>query len=349
MFTHIELNSFKSFVSAYIELKPLTILTGLNSSGKSSILQALRMWQLGDMLQGHGDVSAFASVHSADGGFAIHVGSDLGADIIFCPLEYSPGEGVQRIVGDEYTPYTGGLIYINAARLGPQVNTPLRPGGSCQTAGEYGEYIVDYLMAHRELAGVPESLRLDDDKLLSGVYENIGKWLSVISPGATFDPHAVKEADIGWLEFYNRRPTNVGFGLSYALPVIATVVIESAKYAASLPESDNSPRPAILIENPEAHLHPRGQTQIGKLLALAASAGVQCIVETHSDHFINGARLAVKSGQLDEDDVVCQYFTFDAHEEKSSVDTIYIDEHGMFDHWPVGFCDETEVNLLKLV
>ena len=45
MITKIELKGFKSYVDNTFELKPLTILTGLNSSGKSSVIQAIRIME----------------------------------------------------------------------------------------------------------------------------------------------------------------------------------------------------------------------------------------------------------------------------------------------------------------
>ena len=77
------------------------------------------------------------------------------------------------------------------------------------------------------------------------------------------------------------RPTSVGFGIAYVLPVLVALLSANEKYM-------------VIIENPEAHLHPRGQVAMGELIARAAAAGVQVIVETHSDHVLNGVRLAVK-------------------------------------------------------
>ena len=62
-----------------------------------------------------------------------------------------------------------------------------------------------------------------------------------------------------------------------------------------------------LIENPEVHLHPAGQAQMGQFLAEVAAAGVQVIVETHSDHVFNGIRRAVKSKRLAADDVALHF------------------------------------------
>src|SRR5262245_33804478 len=46
-----------------------------------------------------------------------------------------------------------------------------------------------------------------------------------------------------------------------------------------------------MVENPEAHLHPAGQSRLGRFLARVAGSGGQVVVETHSDHVINGIRL----------------------------------------------------------
>jgi predicted ATPase len=105
----------------------------------------------------------------------------------------------------------------------------------------------------------------------------------------------------------------------------------------------------MLIENPEAHLHPSGQTKMGKMLALASACGIQIVVETHSDHLLNGIRIAVKEGELRHSDVKCFFFTTDNSDEPANVERISIDCFGMLDHWPVGFFDESEKNLLRLI
>ena len=44
----------------------------------------------------------------------------------------------------------------------------------------------------------------------------------------------------------------------------------------------------MLIENPEAHIHPYGISKLAELICIAAEAGIQIIIESHSDHIING-------------------------------------------------------------
>src|SRR4029078_5782856 len=84
------------------------------------------------------------------------------------------------------------------------------------------------------------------------------------------------------------RPTNVGFGLSYSLPMITVLL-------SAIPSS------IVLLENPEAHCHPRGQSQLARLIAMA-SKRLQVIVETHSDHLMNGLRVAVRDELVSPDD-----------------------------------------------
>src|SRR5260221_6265573 len=91
------------------------------------------------------------------------------------------------------------------------------------------------------------------------------------------------------------RPQNVGYGLSHVLPILTACL--GAQTGALL-----------LIENPESHLHPSGQSAMGEFLAQVASAGIQLIVETHSDHVLNGIRRAVKRGQLTPQDVAIHFF-----------------------------------------
>lgn len=136
----------------------------------------------------------------------------------------------------------------------------------------------------------------------------------------------------------------MGFGLSYTLPIIAAVIISAYKL-----QKNKIMVPVIMIENPEAHLHPSGQTKLGKFLALAASCGVQIIAETHSDHFLNGVRLAAKEEDIDFKDIVIQYMKYNVKEKTSENIPIYVDEYGMLDEWPEGFFDQNEKNLLELL
>lgn len=134
------------------------------------------------------------------------------------------------------------------------------------------------------------------------------------------------------------RATNVGFGITYTLPVITALL---AAKSGSL----------LLLENPEAHLHPRGQAQMGNLLAKAAAQGVQIILETHSDHVLNGIRLAVHDGKISPDDVKLHFFQRRISQEQNISEVISpkMNRKGRIDQWPDGFFDEWDNILAALL
>jgi predicted ATPase len=134
------------------------------------------------------------------------------------------------------------------------------------------------------------------------------------------------------------RTTNVGFGITYTFPVLVALL------------SSVSPT-LLLLENPEAHLHPKGQVSIGDLMARAASCGIQVVVETHSDHVLNGIRLAVHGGKLPPDSVCLHFFERNLQNEQTCAEVISprIDRNGRIDRWPEGFFDEWDKSLEALL
>jgi predicted ATPase len=103
----------------------------------------------------------------------------------------------------------------------------------------------------------------------------------------------------------------------------------------------------VLIENPEAHLHPRGQTALGRLIALGAKCGVQFVIETQSDHLMDGIRIAVKDGDIEPAEVMFHYFTLNSDAE-TQIETPEVYRTGKLSSWPEGFFDQTLKNRIKL-
>ncbi len=100
----------------------------------------------------------------------------------------------------------------------------------------------------------------------------------------------------------------------------------------------------MLIENPEVHLHPAGQALMGRFLAEVAQTGVQVIVETHSDHLLNGIRRAVKANLIESQEVMIHFFrarTSDAPQVLSPT----VDSSGNIDAWPQGFFDQFDKDM----
>ena len=128
--------------------------------------------------------------------------------------------------------------------------------------------------------------------------------------------------------------TNVGVGVSQVLPILTVGL--AAKRGQTL-----------IYEQPELHLHPAVQSKLADFFLILAVSGIQVIVETHSEHLINRARLYVARRQLDPSALCIVFVRRD--EEGSSVETIDIDDDGYLASWPDGFFDETEKTLLEIL
>lgn len=332
MIEKLVLESFKCFGELSLVFGPLTLLAGGNSCGKSSVMQALRILGSGEIPPGLGDARALRN-ESASGEARI--------DAFF-----SDGKNASCHISDAGVEIRGdirelcGLRYISAERYGPRVNLPFIK--HADHVGEHGERVYAFLQEYRDRGGVPEELRHPTKAEISGVFEQTRAWLGLVAPGEVLDFQAYEDADVAAGSFSHFRPTNVGFGLSYTLPIIASALAAASSLDAS------REAPILLIENPEAHLHPAGQTQIGLFLALAAKCGIQCVVETHSEHVLNGIRIAAREGKIAPDQAVFHFFTKDLKSGESEAIAIFTDEHGMLDKWPDGFFDESERSLSRL-
>ena len=243
----------------------------------------------------------------------------------------------------EAVPFGGRLVYVQAERVGPRKSYPLSEvlarRGDLGTRGEYAwNFLHDY---RSELVAGDDPRRADaEGHRLADVVDH---WLQDVSPGAHLQLEAVRAADAVLAGFTFARPgdvasrrhraTNVGFGLSYVLPVVLALLSE--------------PGTLCLIENPEAHLHPRGQTRLAELAVRAAAAGVQVFAETHSDHFLDGVRLAIHDGLIAPSEVAIHYFERDGG--RAVVSSPTVDADGRLSRWPAGFFDQHEQNLARLL
>jgi predicted ATPase len=131
------------------------------------------------------------------------------------------------------------------------------------------------------------------------------------------------------------RPTRIGFGLIYTLPIIT----------AALALDKNG---LLLVENPEAHLHPFSQSRIGVFLAMIAATGRQIFIETHSDHVLNGIRLAVRNKILPPENLLINFFERPMLESSTSITQIRTSIDGRLKPWPKGFFDQIENDLSRL-
>lgn len=338
MIENLFLQGFKCFAEEFFPLKRLTLLSGLNSSGKSSFLQAIRLLHDRKKLERFGtgkDIVSdlvkscrIACNKNRDGHFAVE-------------MRWKRQDALPEFIAASDMAFCDAFAYISAGRLGPELELPLRQAEPVFSVGEDGAEVLEFIELHNELSGVPASLCATAES--TGLVRNISAWLELVSPGIAFDYQPIPEMDRARAMYGRRRPTNVGFGLPYTLPLIANVLVWATQV-----NNGEKKSPLLLLENPEAHLHPRGQTQMGKFLATAAAAGVQIVLETHSDHLLNGIRLAVRERTFSCEDSQFYFFRYDPEKTRTFVEEPVLDEKGYFDEWPDGFFDETERVLAQL-
>ena len=235
--------------------------------------------------------------------------------------------------------------YIETDRVAPSISYGLSDEEiERNLIGIQGEYTAHYLAVNPHKK-VLECFRHIDSKT-EQLLENVSLWLGDISSNISVNVKLydeLQQVNLTYSYSYQETttrdytPLNVGFGITYVLPII--VAILKAK------KGD-----LVIIENPESHLHPAGQSKIAELCAIASANGVQIIVETHSDHFLNGIRVATKKALLKPEDSKVYYFRKDKDELETKVDKLSIDSEGRInENWPKGFFDEYRIQLDELL
>jgi AAA domain, putative AbiEii toxin, Type IV TA system len=90
--------------------------------------------------------------------------------------------------------------------------------------------------------------------------------------------------------------SDVGYGVSQTLPIVVQSVLAAE-------------RGMLLLQQPEVHLHPRGQAALGSFFArLVAKEKKELVVETHSDYLVDRVRVEVARGTLRPSDVLILFF-----------------------------------------
>ncbi|MGH0275913.1 DUF3696 domain-containing protein [Sinorhizobium meliloti] len=356
MINRMIVEGFKRFVSETIELKPLTVLAGRNGAGKTSVIHAL--------LLAHHASQRSDGVAELNGPFDLELG--WFEDVINVNVEgsftialenerqdrstwkFSKGDTELYAKVDHpdrsdalfSTARARGFQYLCAERNGPRIvqKSAALPIDMLEV-GSRGQHVAQVL----EKLGrdtVPKSRRLSNSESeeFSLVKAQTEKWLSHIVRNIEIDTTTFAGTDVISLRFRNDgasiwvRPTNMGFGVSYTLPIVVA--------AMTAPEGG-----LLIVENPEAHLHPAGQSEMGVFLTRMAAAGLQVIVETHSDHVLNGMRRAIGNDKLlDAEQAIVHFFPDDL---SKSLPLRFTASGGISD-WPSGFFDQYKLDVQRI-
>lgn len=211
--------------------------------------------------------------------------------------------------------------------------------------GNHGEYTAHYLDEYRHKSLTIKALKHPESKT-EHLLENVSHWLSEISNGVEVlakKYQDIQKVSLSYQYTYGDNttneytPLNVGFGITYVLPIIVAIL-------------KSKPDDLLIIENPESHLHPAGQSKIAELCAIASSNGVQIILETHSDHFLNGIRVATKKEILTPEQSKIYFFEKEDETISTKIHKLTIDGNGKInENWPNGFFDEYDKQLDELI
>jgi predicted ATPase len=373
MLRSLHLSNFKCFKTLDLEMRGLTVLSGVNGGGKSSVIQSLvllsqtlstREWGRALLLDGPDlALGSAADVINQDARSTIEIGVETAKEqvrwIFASEDRRSLSVELERLkLNGKWEPLNGSirwllpekesaastvvaalrrLSWITAERIGPREIAPLRDMQGHKSVGSRGELSAG-LLYWRQDEGVRPALCLPESP--PTLFQQVRGQMASFFPGCDYRLVPIEGANAVSLQFRTnkrsnfQRPQNVGFGVTQLFPIIVCLLAAN--------EGD-----VIVIENPEVHLHPKAQQDIGYLVAKVAASGVQVIVETHSDHVLNGVRLAVKDKSIPHSDVALHFFgnsdgTFAPLSPR-------VDADGRLDSWPDGFFDQYDSALSRLM
>lgn len=372
---YLRIKNFKCFNEIKIPLNTLTVLTGANGNGKSTVIQTLLFlrrtiehcasWEKGSFnledqrglnveLNGAyclalGNSSMIIPKNSASENTLVglfldneekeHL--DVGYNIPMNELWLTP-----NYVSNNSTKYfplnLQEFYYLNAERIGPRISQSIK-FFDYPSAGFQGEYVAQ-LIADTEKN---YRFKVEEKRKLAGsenprLEQQVNAWMNYLMPGVTISASYNQETHSAQIRVDNKYTNgdyttapNIGFGISYVLPIVVTGLI--ARKGAFM-----------IVENPEAHLHPSAQSKIGCFLAMVANAGVTVIIETHSDHVVNGIQLSVAKKEINSDKVTINFFSQEDSISQPKVDSLSINDKGELSNWPKGFFDQTQKDYSEL-
>jgi len=370
MIDKIKVNNFKCFLNNEINFRKLTVLAGSNSVGKSSLLQALLISRITiekliqySLLDNDQKTNKKIQI-PLNGKYLLALGNtkevltrDVNTNIISIILtdteadteinfrlkaEDTKSDFYNLELGEDWTQkglfdnLKNEFYYLNAERLGPRLTYDVDQQDYIHV-GWQGEYTIQVLAQNKENSIEDASQRNFNDTIDPKLINQVKAWMNYIIPGFYID-----EAELdgklkkAYTTYSKSSPTNVGFGISYVLPIIVNGLLAKS----------NS---LFIVENPEAHLHPKGQSNIGFFLGQLASSGIQVLIETHSEHIVNGIRRAALSkNNLTTGEILINFFSGIDNEKNAIIKELDVKETGDLSSFPKDFFDQVQQDMADI-
>lgn len=356
MINQLRLKNFKCFSDAHFTFAPLTVFCGSNSAGKSTAIQSIlsikqNYLSLSDnkfRLEGEffnfGKLKDLLSHNPVDNEIVIEIDA-FRLKIIAEDLDSKECSVVPEGLETINSLCMNDFVYLCAERFGPRSSFETDNREERFDVGIYGQFALSTYYRHRDRpANNTAFARKICAHLISPtnskpVYVEalVREAMRRVCPGVTINVEEVAEIDRVYNTYLSGseriRPVNVGFGVSYVLPVIISAALIK-------------PGGTLIVENPEVHLHPAAQSNLVKILCELSKTGVQVIIETHSDHIINGIRVFAKDGDLDVADNIIHSVTHNG--DMRAVKEIRIDKDGNLTALDEGFFDQITKDMMRL-
>lgn len=378
MIKNIHIKNFKAHSNTKMSLSNINLLAGMNGLGKSSLIQSLLLLRqtnskglLNKGLDLNGELCSIGSIsdciyqYAETDNIEISIETDkdkfhwsFGADIHNLSDTFMKSNELESPqVNPDFVLFNNNFQYISAFRNGPTndydkdtssvelLNQISRKEGRCELVAHYFHFFKDYIV---------NNILVKESQTESSLKNQVEYWMREISPNINIHvnqnetsfniKYSYSTKDIQTEQF---KASNIGFGVSYVLPIVVATIqaCSSKKSGSSINKSDR----VIVIENPEAHIHPSGQAKLMELICLAAKCGVQFIIETHSDHIINGLLVGIKNELISEDNA--KVFFFDRYNETHSANVIDLPvlKRGKIKNAPNGFFDQLDKDMSTLM
>lgn len=363
MLKSITLKNFKIFQDEVkFELSNFNLLTGINGRGKSSFLQSLLIFRQSIEEQERikkilfngscVNLGTFSDVRNKNISIEEDIVYGITTDDFHIEIKINQNDKDDMVGNIECKDDLSKLIffsnihYVAADRIGPQEFYFKSTLPNFINVGTKGEFIGNVLLQKKEYL-VNENIVIkekQENDILTSLSPDLeiqtGEWLSKIldTEIKIFVKNEENKRIISLLFQIDKQkdliPTNVGFGYTYILPIVVSGLIAQKGEI-------------LIVENPEAHLHPKAQHELIIFLARVAKTGVQVFIETHSEHILNAVRIATTKTYniLNNGEISILYFKND---ELKPVVKIPLLENGVIEEWPDGFFDQTEKDFNKL-
>ena len=362
MITRIKFKNYKAFPNLEeLELRPVTLIIGKNSSGKSSILKLIALlasmvndnfWlpslKVNDIVLGGSYQDLFHNGSMADLNLEVKLSNGLSLAV-----NYFIEDSVIKIYS--YTCQKNDKILCKVQKESRDDNLEEQLCSFLSGNNLVGDSqsILDYLGPIRRMA--PENIRFHGfskgysveydgagtyDILLNssmkgdGCFKNVSFWMEQYLEGQKLSFSNTSNNSGNYTLWVKRKGaevniSEVGQGIAQVLPVVTLATIAKAN-------SIN------IIEQPELHLHPAAHANVAELIGQSAKEHHNVfVVESHSKNLLLGFQKMIvnKKVSFTPDDIAI-YYVKDT-DEGSTLQRIHVDEKGEFDDWPLGVFSES--------